>query len=790
MLIWPVFAEKQDEKEVLMPETGHKLTGGKRYWETQLAWSEYQYGRWTGKNLSESVRFEAIQGQPDILFAELVPRPGFTMARIKDTGGIPQPPHPDNDDGDQSPPAQPTSGATGETGPQRLIPGNLVAFKALADGNSLTVRDYRRLDYGGANPSVNAGISFPFGEFRFFGCRKIVTTATIAQMLNKNFALAPHGTRFDGMGFNQTGRGLTLLDGTFPAGPRMILPTPLADFNERKPLPSDASSTVVNRIDIPVLDGGGSPFRLLAPHQDLQFTANRPFFFIDGARTFMVSSTGASGFRPHPGDWVLGDLAAIGLAIDASPQTDGANDPADGPKTAVLLPGTNGNRIARELTPMNLSPSFLQKSVLPAFWTTRIFAFQNFYHVYVCDFVKNLDRKGFDGLLSLETQCLLDDQSFGVYKPTPQVMKEYPCDEVEFEAGGGYLERNLREFELTKSTSLLLLDPLALVKLRETGKCDIMLPEEIFDLDYPGHYFRRIKSVSLTLPCVVGPYTTISCTLRLLKNNIRINTANGDNGYPRNSDDQGLPAADDRFVENNIPINAIAASSAQNDSGMFEMSFRDERYLPFEGAGAISEWTLELFNDNTSDFGKPLRQFDYGIISDAILHVKYTARKDAGAFKNAAVAHLRDYFSQAGKTPSLRLFNLRQEFPTEWHRFLNPTDPADGNLFKFRHDTHAISSEGPGENGEGKYDLVAGALHGRRRLYCHHVSSAVSAAIATKPRSQCDHARDAPRFWRSTCQWRKRDGGFRISNRDSANGSPDKMEYKNDSSRRRQFDRS
>jgi Tc toxin complex TcA C-terminal TcB-binding domain/Neuraminidase-like domain/Salmonella virulence plasmid 28.1kDa A protein len=245
-----------------------------------------------------------------------------------------------------------------------------------------------------------------------------------------------------------------------------------------------------------------------------------------------------------------------------------------------------------------------------------------------------------------------------------------------------YLEQNHREFELTKHVSIALLDPLALIKLRETGRCFFRLPEEIFDLDYPGHYFRRIKSVSMTLPCVAGPYTTISCTLRLLKNSIRINTANGDNGYPHNADDQGIPTDDVRYVENNIPAKAIAASNAQNDSGVFELSFRDERYLPFEGAGAVSEWSLELFNDIGADFGKPLRQIDYGTISDAILHVKYTAREDTGPFKNGAVTHLRDYFSQDGTTPSMRMFNLRQEFPSEWHRFLNPTVPADGNVFE------------------------------------------------------------------------------------------------------------
>lgn len=246
-----------------------------------------------------------------------------------------------------------------------------------------------------------------------------------------------------------------------------------------------------------------------------------------------------------------------------------------------------------------------------------------------------------------------------------------------------YIGQNKRELELTKHASLALLDPLALVTLRETGRCFLRLPEEIFDLDYPGHYFRRIKSVSLTLPCVTGPYTTISCTLRLTRNSIRINTANGDNGYPRNTDDNGMPADDTRFIENNIPVKAIAASSGQNDSGVFELNFRDERYLPFEGAGAISDWSIELFNDaGNPDFGRTLRQFDYGTISDAILHVKYAAREDAGPFKAGAIQNLRDRFAEADATPAVQTFNLRRDFPSAWARFLNPTDPAAGNVFE------------------------------------------------------------------------------------------------------------
>jgi hypothetical protein len=79
-----------------------------------------------------------------------------------------------------------------------------------------------------------------------------------------------------------------------------------------------------------------------------------------------------------------------------------------------------------------------------------------------------------------------------------------------------FMEQNKREYEITKQISLRLHDPLALIALKETGCCYVTLPEALFDVDYPGHYMRRIRSVSLTLPCVVGPYTSINCTLTLV----------------------------------------------------------------------------------------------------------------------------------------------------------------------------------------------------------------------------------------------------------------------------------
>lgn len=228
-----------------------------------------------------------------------------------------------------------------------------------------------------------------------------------------------------------------------------------------------------------------------------------------------------------------------------------------------------------------------------------------------------------------------------------------------------YQEGNRREFECTKHVSLVLVNPLALLRLKDTGTCVVDIPEELFDLDYAGHYFRRLKSVSLSLPCVAGPHTTVSCTLRLIRNMVRVNSSAGAQ-YEHNNDN-GVFTDDTRFRESHLRVNAIATSNGQNDSGMFELTFRDERYLPFEGAGAVSSWQIELVAD------RGLRQFDYDTLSDVILHLRYTAREDAGQFKNAAVGHLQTVLQNSSPTLRLRrMFDLRREFATEWYAFLHP----------------------------------------------------------------------------------------------------------------------
>ena len=215
-----------------------------------------------------------------------------------------------------------------------------------------------------------------------------------------------------------------------------------------------------------------------------------------------------------------------------------------------------------------------------------------------------------------------------------------------------YHELNQREYELTKNVSLLQVDPRALLQLRSTGSCTVTLPEELFDMDGPGHYFRRIRSVALTVPSVAGPYTSVNCTLSLLKSSVRKVPLVGE-GYAR------AGAEDERFSDHFGSLQSIVTSSAQNDSGVFDGG--DDRRLPFEGSGAISQWQLEL--------PKEVRQFDYDTIADVILHVRYTAREGGGPLRTGAVGNLEGRIAGAEALGSTRLFSIRHEFPAEWARF-------------------------------------------------------------------------------------------------------------------------
>lgn len=224
-----------------------------------------------------------------------------------------------------------------------------------------------------------------------------------------------------------------------------------------------------------------------------------------------------------------------------------------------------------------------------------------------------------------------------------------------------YLENNRREYEMTRHVSLARLDPLALLRLKAEGSCEVSIPEWLFDMDSPGQYLRRLKTVAVSIPCVAGPYTGVHCKLSLVRSSIRMSPLAGDQ-YARGDDDG-------RFRDFTGAIQSIVTSNAQNDAGLFEVNLRDERYLPFEGAGAISTWRIELPSETP--------QFDFETISDLVLHLRYTAR-EAGHLRAAASAAVKAVLESPDTL--FQLFCLNYDFGTAWTRFADAVSDAERQL--------------------------------------------------------------------------------------------------------------
>jgi hypothetical protein len=218
-----------------------------------------------------------------------------------------------------------------------------------------------------------------------------------------------------------------------------------------------------------------------------------------------------------------------------------------------------------------------------------------------------------------------------------------------------YLENNRREYEITKHVSLALFDPVALLKLQTEGECQFSIPEALFDLEYPGHYLRRIKSMEVSVPCVTGPYTSVPARLTLVSSRTRVDpNASGEYAFNPNIEDS-------RFQLHTGAVQSIIVSSGREDSGLFVTDHRDERYLPFEGTGAISDWNLKLTS--------AVPTFDWSTITDVVLHLRYTAREGGDLLRDAALKSLT--IGLAG-IPLRRAFSSKHEFPTEWSAFLRP----------------------------------------------------------------------------------------------------------------------
>ena len=211
-----------------------------------------------------------------------------------------------------------------------------------------------------------------------------------------------------------------------------------------------------------------------------------------------------------------------------------------------------------------------------------------------------------------------------------------------------YRENNSRRLEITKNISLLEINPLALLDLKTKGVCTFRLSEELFDYDFPGHYNRQVKTVSLAFD--IGKGKDMSATLTQLSSKLVMapdikavkhvidpsNEATTNVRVNWRANQQVALSHVDQYTENN---------------GMFELNFGDERYLPFEGTGAVSNWRLELNGKKGS--------YNPSDLLEVIIKFRYTAQQGGSRFANEVKGLLKPYNATS-------FFDMAYNFPDEW----------------------------------------------------------------------------------------------------------------------------
>ncbi|MBE7383698.1 MAG: hypothetical protein F6J95_020045 [Leptolyngbya sp. SIO1E4] len=211
-----------------------------------------------------------------------------------------------------------------------------------------------------------------------------------------------------------------------------------------------------------------------------------------------------------------------------------------------------------------------------------------------------------------------------------------------------YRETDSRRLEITKNISLLELDPIALLNLKTKGFCQFRLSEELFDYDFPGHYNRQIKTVSLAFDA--GEGQQINATLTQLSSKLVMGADIKAVKHLIDPSNEATPNVRVNWRANQQVALSHVDQYTENN-GMFELNFGDERYLPFEGTGAVSNWRLELNGMKGS--------YNPADLLDVTVKLRYTAKQGGSRFANEVKGVLKPYHATS-------FFDMAYNFPDQW----------------------------------------------------------------------------------------------------------------------------
>ncbi len=427
-VFWPVYkvgtdTNAQPSIDVPSPgQQGYSSPPPQKHLEVQIAWSQYTEDKWSSKRVSD--------GAPLVLPVEsnAVRVPGgwaFYEVALATDGS--------ND-------------------------ASQLAFKAIPPSSSdtsdrLDVQCFVRGFYDPDSikeANLNYGpLGVWRGTFQMSGCHEQVSASQDSSLAALPM-IVPPGTTLASMKFQVYKSGPPL-----NAGPMLNLSTGSIDSSI-----SDLG-TAINQAGFSSVLGVTSETvsSVLYPHQYPQFTGQDVFFFEDGKRAFFVipqsvivwrwwvDQVSAVNFNRAPINYYASSTIPV-LTVPSTFTQSVAMTPTAAPaavaKKTIALQYTSGGLV-------NWSGAWMPPSVvLPR---TTIFDFKLFHHPYVCNFIRELNQNGIDGLLKWQhtpgptpLQLLSSSNFSGLYSPKHPVMQPYPPEEVDFDLEGGYALYNWELF--------------------------------------------------------------------------------------------------------------------------------------------------------------------------------------------------------------------------------------------------------------------------------------------------------------------------------------------------------
>ncbi|MBW5407613.1 neuraminidase-like domain-containing protein [Morganella morganii] len=204
-----------------------------------------------------------------------------------------------------------------------------------------------------------------------------------------------------------------------------------------------------------------------------------------------------------------------------------------------------------------------------------------------------------------------------------------------------YTQQNTRRLNITKTISLKSFVSNKLIKTDETPlttwdevkealksgkKLSFDFSHQFFDTDFPGHYARKIHSLSVTFPTLLPPYQNMRVLLEQTSNTLLVS--------PDIDAVKSLYTPTEQIssesIIRNLRINQkIILSRGNDDSGEFpEDVFTGGQYHSFEQTGAVSHWLLSV----------PRPQNNPELLdnlNDIIIKLNYTAKSGNEEFETS-----------------------------------------------------------------------------------------------------------------------------------------------------------